>query len=66
MMNLRVKRQRSERDGGLSQMFASRPAHDRFSSFYGDLSRRCDHGCVDELASAHMLYLFLGELRNRR
>lgn len=66
MMNLRFKRQRAERDNGLSQMFASRPVHDRFSSFYGDLSRRCDHGSVDELASAYTLYLYLGELRNRR
>lgn len=66
MMNLLFKRQRAERDNGLSQMFASRPAHDRFSSFYGDLSRRCDHGSVDELASAYTLYLYLGELRNRR
>ncbi len=66
MMNLRSKHQRTVRDGGLSQMFAERPAHDRFSSFYGDLRSRCDHGSVDELASAYTLYLFLGELKNRR
>ena len=66
MMSLRFKRPCGQRDTGLGQMFASRPAHDRFSSFYGDLSRRCDHGSVDELASAYTLYLFLGELKNRR
>ncbi len=66
MLKNPIRRKKAAPGGELDCLFASQPRHDHFSAFYGDLNRRCDHGSLDELASAHMLYLYLGEFMNRR
>ena len=67
MMRSEFKRRKlAAPDGNLDSLFASRAHRDSFPAFYGNLARRADLGGVDDLASAYRLYLFLGELRNRR
>ena len=67
MMINPIKRRKSLANGGeLDCLFASRAHRDGFPAFYGDMSRRANLGGIDDMASAYRLYLYLGELRNRR
>lgn len=67
MMHSEFKRRRiANPNGELNCLFGSRAHRDGFPAFYGNLARRSDLSGVDDLASAYRLYLYLGELRNRR
>ena len=67
MMHSEFKRRKALRpNGDMDCLFASRAHRDGFPAFYGNLARQSDLSGVDDLASAYRLYLYLGELRNRR
>lgn len=67
MMFKPMKTRRAERQTGeIDALFASRAHHDGFPSFYGGFARNTTTSSIDDLASAYRLYLYLGELRNRK
>ena len=67
MMNNLVKHRKAAHGSDLDCLFASRVHRDSFSAFRDDLARHSGLGFgVDDMASAYRLYLFLGELKNRR
>ena len=66
MNNLFMRRKAASRGNDLDALFASRAHHDSFTSFYDDLARHSGPCGVDDMASAYRLYLYLGELKNRR
>lgn len=61
------KRQPSPaRSGDIDLLFGPRYNHKSFPAFYGSMQRPNDLNCIDDMASAYRLYLYLGELKNAR